>query len=223
MSVLIPILLWCGLITLWLVTPRRPVWQARARSRGTAAALADRPGAVPEPDGGGTGPWRAAPFHYGTHRRREHAALGELAGRSVLSYAYCTVDNGVAHWSDVLELRLPWQAPTLEVFHELPYTSARVPLPTSLSVQPTGDPEADRAWQVRYDEAVIQDREPARAVVGRLREAPEPFSLRAGGGTLVVWRDGGFASAVNAEACAAAALAAVASFGATVQGPLAGV
>ncbi|MEY9875538.1 hypothetical protein ABH931_005042 [Streptacidiphilus sp. MAP12-33] len=222
MGVLIPILLWCGLITLWLVTPRRPVWQARKRSRTTAAALAAHDGMATVPDGAvGPWPWHAAPFHYGAHRSREEVARGQLAGRPARSYAYCCVDNGVARWSDVLELSLLTESATLEVFHEPPYSSASVSLPTNLVVQATGDVATDQAWQVRYDSAAPQDREPARAIASRLSGAPERFSLRAQGGTLVVWRDGGFDSAASAEYCAEAALAAVAAFSASRPVPAA--
>jgi hypothetical protein len=222
MGVLIPIFLWCGLITLWLVTPRRPVWQARRRSRVTAAALAALDGfAPPDSAAATTWPWRAAPFHYGTRRSRERAARGELAGRPALISAYCCVDNGVAHWSNVLELRLSTESAVLEVFHEPPYMSPSVSLPTSVAVQPTGDAATDRAWQVRYETAARLDREPTRAVTSCLREAPEPFSLRAQGGTLVVWREGGFSSAASAQGCAAAALAAVTAFSASLPVPAA--
>jgi hypothetical protein len=223
MGVLIPILLWCGLMTLWLVTPRRPVWQARRHSRATAAALSDLDGFTPASDSeaAATWPWQAAPFHYGTRRSREDAARGELAGRPALSCAYRCIENGVAHWSNVLELRLPTESAALEVFHEPPYTSPSVSLPTSLSVQPTGDATTDRAWQVRYETAAPPAREPVLAVASRLREAPEPFSLRAQGGTLVVWREGGFSSAASAQGCAAAALAAVTAFGAGLPVPAA--
>lgn len=220
MGVLIPILLWCGLVTLWLVTPRRAVRQARRRSRATASALTAHDDMAPAADRSTTPwPWQASPFHYGTRRGREAVATGVLLECRTLSYAYRCVDNGVPHWSNVLELDLPTGTPTVEVFHEPPYSSASVALPTTLAVQPTGDVDADRAWQVRYDSAAPLDRTPARTVVSRLDAAPERFSFRAQDRTLVVWREGGFASAASAEACAAAALSAVEAFSASLPVP----
>jgi hypothetical protein len=133
-----------------------------------------------------------------------------------MSYAYSCVENGVAHWSNVLEFRLPMESTALEVFHVPPYSSFKVPLPTDLTVRPTGDAAVDWAWQVRFDTAGPQDADRTRAVVSCLGEAPERFSLRVHGRTLVVWRDGGFDSASSAEACTSAALAAVAAFHADV-------
>ncbi|WP_370103184.1 hypothetical protein [Streptacidiphilus sp. MAP12-20] len=197
------------------MVPRRPLWRDRRRCRETAAALASLPGSAPSP-GTPVLPWQAAPFHYGDRRSIEQAARGSLGGHPAASFAYCAVHNGVPQWSMVLELRLSEPSVPVEVFHERPYTAPNVTLPTALPVQPSGDAALDRAWQVRFDTAVMDPRPSARLVAEALAAAPEPFSLRAERDVLVVWKVGGFASAQNAEMCAGAAVRAVDALGASL-------
>ncbi|MEY9942708.1 hypothetical protein [Streptacidiphilus sp. MAP5-3] len=210
MAVLIPILLWCCLMTMWLVVPRLDNRRDHHRSRATATELASRsgfaPATAPRP------PWRAAPFHYGDRHDYEQAAQGPLAGRPTLVCAYGCTDNGVTLWSNTLVLTLDRPTAAVEVLHERPYTSPAIAMPTSMAVHPAEDESLDRAAQVRFDTDLPETpdaRAIARVLAAAVTGAPERYSLRANGRTLVLWRGGGFRDAASAEACASAALQAL--------------
>jgi hypothetical protein len=98
MGVLIPIVLWCGLVTMWLVVPPRQLWQDRRRCRETAAVLASGPGSAPSP-APPEFPWRAAPSHYGDRQCTERVARGS-GGHPETSFATapCTTVFPSGRW-----------------------------------------------------------------------------------------------------------------------------
>ncbi|MGC0316498.1 hypothetical protein [Kitasatospora acidiphila] len=212
MGVIIPILLFVCLATLVLAAPRLPALREQRRTRAIGNVLISCHGFTARPSFTASrialpGP----PFHYGSAQRLTDQVAGTLEGLPVTSAGYSCRYNGSSHFYGIALVTLPLPVDAAEVRHEPAFHSVRVVEPIPDSRVQTGVARFDADYEAYGRDAHHGQSTLSAAGVGELLAAPEPFSWRADGTQLLLWRSGGWSSAASLLGCVRAASSAVTS------------
>jgi hypothetical protein len=209
MGVVVPILLFICLATLVLATPRFGSFRARRRTRVIADELRSRHGfgrrdeftasvlTLPGP-----------PFHYGASPRLLDQVVGTHDGRTLTSAGYSCRYNGSTHFYGIVLVELPSPIDAVEVRHGQAFHSVRVVEPVPGGRVRSGVAEFDNRYETYAADPGNLRTVLSATGVSHLLAAPEPFSWRAEGTDLLLWRSGGWSSAdallgcVRAVTCA---------------------
>ncbi|MCC9306162.1 hypothetical protein LN042_03405 [Kitasatospora sp. RB6PN24] len=212
MGVIVPILLFVCLATLVLGSPRIPPLRERRRTRAISHALVARHGFTARPSFTSSRiPLPGPPFHYGSAQRLTDQVAGEVAGLPVTSAGYSCRYNGSSHFYGIALVTLPFPVDTAEVRHEPAFHSVRVVEPVPAGRVRTGVARFDAAHESYCRDPHHGQSALSVAGVGELLSAPEPFSWRAEGTQLLLWRSGGWSSTPSLLGCVRAAVSALSS------------
>ncbi|TQF02857.1 hypothetical protein E6W39_12050 [Kitasatospora acidiphila] len=212
MGVIVPILLFVCLATLVFGSPRIPPLRERRRTRAVSSALVARHGFTARPSFTTSRiPFPGPPFHYGSAQRLTDQVAGEVEGLPVTSAGYSCHYNGSSHFYGIALVTLPFPVDTAEVRHEPAFHTVRVVEPVPAGRVRTGAARFDTAYEIYCRDPHNGQSALSAAGVDELLSAPEPFSWRAEGTQLLLWRSGGWSSAPSLLGCVRAASSALSS------------
>jgi hypothetical protein len=209
MGVVVPILLFVCLAVLVVTAPRIAPLRERRRTRSINADLMHRHGFTAQSSFTASRiPLPGPPFHYGSAQRLTDQVAGTVEGMSMVSAGYECRYNGSSHFYGVALVTLPLLVDTVEVRHQPAFHSVRVVEPVPEGRVQTGVPRFDAGHETYCGDP--RHRLPA-AGVAELLAAPEPFSWRADGTHLLLWRAEGWSSARSLLDCVRAVTYALSS------------
>jgi hypothetical protein len=210
MGVIIPILLFVCLATLVLASPRLPALRGRRRTSAISNVLMSRHGFTAQPSFTASRiPLPGPPFHYGSAQRLTDQVAGAVDGMPVTSAGYSCRYNGSSHFYGIALVTLPFPVDTAEVRHEPAFRSVRVVEPVPEGRLRTGVARFDAGYETYCRDPHHGQSALSAAWVDELLAAPEPFSWRAEGTQLLLWRAGGWSSARSLLGCVRATTAAL--------------
>lgn len=193
----IPFALLVCLAALIAISPHLEPQRLRARARHVTRQLRTRDGFRE----GSKASWAEIranglpPFHYGGRRKLDDALIGTMDRLPVRVAGYEVVFNSSRHRYGLVLVGLPHPVEWVEARGERPFSAARVAEHVPDGALKIGVPEFDGAWSVytRIAEThgAARFSELAQAMLG----APTPFSWRADGTDLLLWKRDGWSDA----------------------------
>ena len=204
MGVIVPIVLFLGLVTLVLGAPRFDVFRDRHRAGATARELLERPEFTAVPGFGlDQLPFGGTPFHYGSDHRLAHQVSGPLDGLIVTSATYTCRFKGATRLYGVVLLSLPRPLAGAEMRCEPAFHCVRVPEPLPEGRVRLGVEAFDSCYQAFAAPDPVHVSQVSRMLspdaARILLAAPESFNWRVREKDLLLWRSGGWASSEQVQ------------------------
>jgi hypothetical protein len=197
MRFVLPAILFALFAAMIVVSPHVDPRRLRARAAAVGEQLRMRHGFTT----GSKAAWQRTvasglpPFNYGARRELDGEQAGEIDGLPVRVAGYECVINGARHRYGLACVIPPHPVPELEARGEPVYSSAVVADHVPDGARAGATPDFDRAYQLFAVEPDAAALATGRVLAVAMMQAPEPFSWRAAGGEVLLWRRGGWTSA----------------------------
>lgn len=197
MRYLLPAILFVLFAAMVVVSPHLEPRRLRARAAAVGEELHIRHGLTI----GSKAAWHATlatalpPFHYGARRELDGLLAGELDGLPVRIAGYECVIGGARHRYGLACIIAAQPMPELEVRGEPVFSSAVVADQVPDGARDGATPDFNRRYQLFAAEPAAAALATGRIMAVAMMQAPEPFSWRAAGGEVLLWRRGGWSSA----------------------------
>ncbi|MEY9932527.1 hypothetical protein ABH926_007178 [Catenulispora sp. GP43] len=191
----LPIILFLALATLIVTAPRIGPWRARRQAHALARDLVQTEGFTASPDiEHEIAAEHAPPFHYGTAHNFEDDLIGTVHDMPVSTGSYTCHYNGETHRYGVALVSLDHDVERVEVRDGPAFATAWViDAPPQHRIR-TGTPAFDERFETytpdRTDDRMVLAPDAPALLTG----VAEPFSMRAEGRRLLLWRSPGWSS-----------------------------